>query len=92
MTSRTVNGLVSLAAMTVFALTWAPAGAVAQSNGIRDPPRPASTAPGPLYHDFRGVRLGMTAEEVRARLGKPKDKGEDRDYLEFSDQQGARVY
>ena len=25
----------------------------------------------PLYSDYKGVRLGMAAEEVRAKLGKP---------------------
>ncbi len=34
----------------------------------------------PLYSDYKGVRLGMTPEEVRARLGKPTQTDADQDY------------
>jgi hypothetical protein len=73
-------------------LTSVPKGAVAQSNSIAVAPPAAGAVPGPLYQEFRGVRLGMTAEEVRAQLGKPKDKGDEMDYFEFDDAHRARVY
>lgn len=52
----------------------------------------ALAAPQPLYGEFRGVRLGMTAEEVRRKLGKPEQKSDVMDFFEFSDRERARVY
>jgi hypothetical protein len=45
----------------------------------------------PVYQNFRGVTLGMGAEEVRAKLGKPKDKGERQDFFVFSESQSAQI-
>lgn len=45
----------------------------------------------PVYQDFMGVTLGMSTEEVRAKLGDPKDKGERQDFFVFSDSQSAQV-
>jgi hypothetical protein len=45
----------------------------------------------PLYTDFRGVKLGMTPAEVRAKLGNPVLKDEEMDYYVFSDTVTAQV-
>ncbi len=45
----------------------------------------------PVYQDFMGVTLGMSTQEVRAKLGDPKDKGERQDFFVFSDSQSAQV-
>lgn len=86
------NRFFSAAACTALVLASASAGMVSQSGSAPGSPPPAAAAPGPLYQDFRGVRLGMTADQVRERLGKPKDKGDEMDYFEFSDTHRARVY
>lgn len=52
----------------------------------------ASPADEPLYRDFKGVTLGMSAEEVRQKLGKPREPGKDQDFFVFSDTQRARVF
>jgi hypothetical protein len=44
-----------------------------------------------LYRDYRGVQLGMTADEVRKKLGDPKDKGDEQDFFVFSDNETAQV-
>jgi len=44
----------------------------------------------PLFSEYRGIRLGMTAEEVRAKLGDPKLKADDQDYYIFSDTESAQ--
>ncbi len=36
--------------------------------------------PQPLFSEYRGIRLGMTATEVRAKLGEPTLKADDQDY------------
>ena len=45
----------------------------------------------PLYADYKGVRIGMTAEETRAKLGQPTLKGDDQDYYVFSDKETAQI-
>src|SRR6266496_4033360 len=34
----------------------------------------------PLYSGYRGVSLGMTADETRAKLGEPLQKADDQDF------------
>ena len=46
----------------------------------------------PLYHDYKGVELGMTQEEVRKKLGSPKDKEDTQDFYLFSDKETAQVF
>ena len=45
----------------------------------------------PLYTDYRGVRLGMTATEARAKLGEPAMKSEEQDYYVFSSNETAQI-
>lgn len=45
----------------------------------------------PLYTEYKGVRLGMTAAEVRAKLGNPVLKDEELDYFVFADNVSAQV-
>ena len=51
----------------------------------------ASATNDPVYKDFMGVTLGMKADEVRAKLGSPKHKGERQDFFVFSESQSAQV-
>lgn len=46
----------------------------------------------PLYVDYKGVRIGMGAEEVRKKLGEPKDKSDAQDFYMFSDKESAQFY
>lgn len=52
----------------------------------------AAAPAAPLYGEYRGVRLGMTAEEARAKLGRPAEKSDAMDFFVFSDTERARVY
>ena len=45
----------------------------------------------PLYREYRGVHLGMTATEVRAKLGEPISKGDDQDFYVVSPNETAQV-
>ena len=45
----------------------------------------------PLYTDYRGVRLGMTATEARAKLGEPSMKSDEQDYYVFSPNETAQI-
>ena len=45
----------------------------------------------PVFTDYRGVKIGMSAEEVRSKLDGVK-KGDRQDYLVFSDRESAQIY
>ena len=45
----------------------------------------------PLYTEYKGVRLGMSAEEARAKLGMPALKGSDQDYYVLSENETAQI-
>lgn len=45
----------------------------------------------PLYREYRGVRLGMTAEETRAKLGTPVLKSDDQDFYVLSENETAQI-
>jgi hypothetical protein len=46
----------------------------------------------PLYREYKGIQIGMTAGDVRAKLGKPEEKSDAMDFYVFSDKERARVY
>jgi len=45
----------------------------------------------PLYREYRGVRLGMTAAEARAKLGEPAMKSDEQDFYIFSANETAQI-
>jgi hypothetical protein len=51
----------------------------------------AATPNAPVLTDYRGVSIGMAADDVRGKLDKIK-KGDSQDYLAFSDQESAQIY
>lgn len=51
----------------------------------------SASVPQPIYNEYRGVRLGMTSEEVRSKLGAPASKGDDQDYYMISESEGAQI-
>ena len=52
----------------------------------------AATEEEPVFHDYRGVKLGWLADDVRKKLGNPANKSDEQDYYEFSDNEKASVY
>ena len=59
----------------------------ARAAAAADPP----VVQQPLYTDFRGAKLGMTPEEVRAKIGNPVLKDGEMDYFVLSDTVTAQV-
>jgi hypothetical protein len=43
------------------------------------------------FKDYRGIAIGMTAAEVRAKLERLK-KGDGQDFLVFSEHESAQIY
>lgn len=46
----------------------------------------------PAYHDYKGVRIGMSADEARQKLGNPTDKGDTQDFYAPSDNEAVQVF
>jgi hypothetical protein len=46
----------------------------------------------PAYRDYKGVTIGLTAAEARAKLGTPTDAGDTQDFYAVSDKQTVQVY
>lgn len=53
---------------------------------------PAARVEEPRYREYRGVRLGMTAEEVHAALGAPKDTDGRQEFFAFSNAETTQVF
>jgi len=47
----------------------------------------------PIFHDYRGIKLGSLADEVRKKLGNPANKSDEQDYFMFNNEnERAQVY
>jgi hypothetical protein len=62
--------------------------ASAQTSKARGAAASEDAGPGQGY---RGVSIGMVADEVRKKLGNPSDKGEEQDFFVLSDNETAQV-
>ena len=54
----------------------------------------AATSDGdePPFHEYKGVRIGMSADEARKKLGSPQDKSPQQDFFTFSDKEMVQVF
>lgn len=52
---------------------------------------PKASANAPVYTDYRGVSVGMSADEVRSKLNGIK-KGKGQDFLPLSEHESAQIY
>jgi hypothetical protein len=46
----------------------------------------------PAFSDFKGVSIGMHADEARKKLGSPREKGAEQDFYMFGDNQAVQVF
>jgi len=45
----------------------------------------------PVFHDYRGVKIGWVADEVRKKLGSPANKGDEQDFYIFGEKETCQV-
>jgi hypothetical protein len=45
----------------------------------------------PIFLDYRGVKIGWLADEVRKKLGNPANKGDEQDYYRFSENEACQI-
>ena len=83
------NVLVMFVMTTLLVLAW---GAKAQAQKSR---AAVNAAPAvnqqPLYREYKGVRLGMTAEEVRTKLGNPTFMDKELGYFVVSETETVQI-
>lgn len=85
------GGLVS-ALVTVVALVLLGTGSAASTSAQMVKASAHGTATEQaLYSEYRGVRIGMYAQEVRTKLGEPLQKGDDMDFYAISDAETAQI-
>src|ERR1041384_2938524 len=62
------------------------------SQGQTAQKRAAALAPeeDPVFHDYRGVKIGWLADEVRKKLGNPANKGDEQDFYMFGEKETAQ--
>src|SRR5215213_1605929 len=79
--------LLSRALLLVISFTIA---GVAQAQ---TPKKGAVMAPedDPVFHDYRGVKIGWLADDVRKKLGSPANKGDEQDFYMFGEKETAQV-
>jgi len=77
--------LICLAAVTLIVLLPHSS----QAQRVRDSSAPAEAVTG--FNEFKGVHLGMTADECRKKLGSPANKSDDEDLYSFGDNLSAQV-
>ena len=53
--------------------------------------KPAAADEAPAFQDYKGVRIGMTADEARKKLGSPTDKGDAQDFYLVSEKESVQV-
>ena len=54
--------------------------------------RPATTPEEePVFLDYRGVKIGWVADEVRKKLGNPANKGDEQDFYMFDEKETCQV-
>lgn len=65
-------------------ITLAIAAGIASAQTTR--PRPTGPPDDePVFHEYRGVKIGWLADEVRKKLGSPANKGDEQDYYVFAE-------
>lgn len=54
--------------------------------------KPASADEDPVFLDYRGVKIGWLADDVRKKLGSPANKGDEQDFYTFGDKETCQIF
>ena len=87
-------GLVELTYLLIGALLLLLLGTIAKgqttTRAIKAVSAPSQVEQ-PIYREYRGVRLGMTAAETRAKLGEPTMKSNEQDFYVLSQNETTQI-
>jgi hypothetical protein len=77
----------ALQTLTLLLAALALVASAARAQGPADKPKEE-----PPFHDYKGVKIGMTADEARKILGNPTDKDDKQDFYSFNEKESCQVY
>ena len=80
------------AALTALTLLLAALALLAGARPARAQHEPDKPKEEPPFSAYKGVRIGMTADEARKLLGTPTDKDDKQDFYSFGEKESAQVY
>jgi len=80
---------IAIAVIALAGLFLSDYGQTQKARAITSPSTPVVQQP--LFTEYKGVKLGMVAQEVRKKLGDPVLKDDEMDYYIFSDGVTAQV-
>lgn len=83
------TGLLILAA--TFIITVSGIGSKAQAQ-IAGSAEELSQKGDPFFSQYKGVKIGMSANEVRQKIGDPKESGGGQDFYSFSEKEVAQIF
>ena len=75
--------LLARALLVIITLTIAGVSVTAQT--VQKTPGAKGGGDEPVFLDYRGVKIGWLADEVRKKLGSPANKGDEQDFYVFND-------
>ena len=81
----------SVLVAVVFVLCLAVDASV-KAQGVKAASRSETATQQPRFREYRGVRLGMSVDEVRAKLGTPSMKYGDQDLFVISENETAQIF
>ena len=53
---------------------------------------PVAKGEEPVFLDYRGVKIGWLADEVRKKLGSPANKGDEQDFYVFNEKETCQIF
>ncbi|HKY44890.1 MAG TPA: hypothetical protein VJM50_17490, partial [Pyrinomonadaceae bacterium] len=53
---------------------------------------PVAKGDEPIFLDYRGVKIGWLADEVRKKLGSPANKGDEQDFYVFNEKETCQIF
>jgi hypothetical protein len=85
--SRQFQYLIALSFFVTVILILPPAASAQRSKGSVEPQDES-----PTFNQFRGVKIGMAADEARKKLGNPRDKSAEQDFYMVNDNEALQVF
>jgi hypothetical protein len=85
-----IRALLRTSVLSTSVLFIAAAGIVTLAQAPRKASHTTGEDQSPPFLEYRGVQLGMLADDVRKKLGDPKERGEEQDFYIFNENETAQ--
>ena len=87
---RVLFGLAPMLMLIVWGTLTDASGQKRRTAAAKQPSPPEVEEP--VFSDYKGVKIGMTADEARKKLGTPQDMSDTQDFYVFSEKETAQVF